>query len=108
MKVTTGSADDWPAVGIATVLDAEGDMVKSASIVVSAATTKATRIVGAEALLSGKKIDDKILDDAAEATVAECEILSDVRGSVSYKRELMRVYFKRAVRSALEGKMGVH
>jgi carbon-monoxide dehydrogenase medium subunit len=108
MKVTTGSADDWPAVGIAAVLDAEGDAVKSASIVVSAATTKATRIAGAEALLNGKTIDDKILGDAAEATLEECEILSDVRGSVSYKRELVRVYLKRAVRSALDGKMGAH
>ena len=54
MKVTTGSADDWPALGVAAVLDAEGSAVKSANIVVSAATTKATRIAGAEALLKGK------------------------------------------------------
>jgi carbon-monoxide dehydrogenase medium subunit len=108
MKVTTGSADDWPAVGIATVLETAGDTVKSASVVVSAATTKATRIVGAEAQLAGKKVDDKILDAAAEAALQECDILSDVRGSAPYKRELVRVYLKRAVRSALDGKMGVH
>jgi carbon-monoxide dehydrogenase medium subunit len=82
--------------------------VKSASIVVSAATTKATRIAGAEALLNGKTVNDKVLDAAAEATVEECEILPDVRGSVAYKRELVRVYLKRAVRNALNGTMGAH
>jgi len=108
MKVTTGSADDWPALGVAAVLDADGQAVKSASIVVSAATTKATRIAGAEALLKGKTVDDKLLSDAAEATLEECEILPDVRGSVPYKRELVRVYVKRAIRQALDGKTGAH
>ena len=107
MKVTTGSADDWPALGVAAVLDADGQAVKSASIVVSAATTKATRIAGAEALLKGKTIDDKVLSDAAEATLEECEILPDVRGSVPYKRELMRVYIRRAIDAALNGS-GAH
>ena len=90
------------------LLDAEGSAVKSANIVVSAATTKATRIAGAEALLKGKTIDDKVLSDAAEATLEECEILPDVRGSVPYKRELVRVYLKRAVKQALDGKTGAH
>jgi carbon-monoxide dehydrogenase medium subunit len=43
-KVTSGSADDWPSLGVAVALRAEGKTVKSARIVVSAATTKATRL----------------------------------------------------------------
>src|SRR5262249_54043275 len=46
-KVTTGSADDWPALGVAVVLDAEGARLKSARVVVSAATEKAMRLEGA-------------------------------------------------------------
>src|SRR5262249_29494669 len=41
LKVTTGSAEDWPALGVAVALEAEGAMVKSARVVVSAATEKA-------------------------------------------------------------------
>ena len=44
---------------------------------------------------------------AADAAVEEAEFVSDVRGSVPYKRELMRVYVQRAVRAALDGS-GAH
>src|SRR3954464_4214862 len=37
LKVTTGSAEDWPALGVAVVLDAVGSEAKSGLIVVSAA-----------------------------------------------------------------------
>jgi carbon-monoxide dehydrogenase medium subunit len=107
MKVTTGSADDWPALGVAVVIDAAGDTIKSARMVASAATDKATRLKSAEALLNGKRVDDKLLGEAGDAAVAECEFIADVRGSVPYKRELMRVYVRRAVRAALDGS-GAH
>jgi carbon-monoxide dehydrogenase medium subunit len=107
MKVTTGSADDWPALGVAVVIDATGDTIKSARMVASAATDKATRLKSAEALLNGKRVDDKLLAEAGDAAVAECEFIADVRGSVPYKRELMRVYVRRAVRAALDGS-GAH
>jgi carbon-monoxide dehydrogenase medium subunit len=107
-KVTTGSADDWPALGVAAVLDTDGKAIKSASIVASAATDKATRLKSAEALLNGKGVDDKLLNEAGEAAIGDCEFIADVRGSVPYKKELMKVYVRRAVRAALDGKDGLH
>jgi aerobic carbon-monoxide dehydrogenase medium subunit len=106
MKVTTGSADDWPALGVAVALQSDGNAVKSARVVVSAATSKAMRLPGAEAALAGQRIDDKILARAGEAAANETDFIADVRGSVSYKRELLRVYIGRAVRAALES--GAH
>jgi carbon-monoxide dehydrogenase medium subunit len=107
LKVTTGSADDWPALGVAAVIEADAGSIKSARIVASAATDKATRLKSAEAVLTGARIDDNILTKAADAATEEAEYIADVRGSVSYKRELMRVYVRRAVRAALEGS-GAH
>ena len=103
-KVTTGSADDWPALGVAAVLEGDGGTVKSARLFASAATDKATRLKGAEAVIAGARIDDAILAKAGDAAVAECEFIADVRGSIPYKRELMRVYVRRAVRQAMEGR----
>src|SRR5262249_18196261 len=99
LKVTTGSADDWPALGVAVALavEAEGATVKSARVVVSAATEKATRLKAAERSLASATIDDKNLARAGDAAAAEAECISDVRGSAAYKRELMRVYVARAV-----------
>lgn len=101
-KVTTGSADDWPALGVAVALVAEGSSVKSARIVVSAATTKATRLQAAEKALIGLKVDDAMLKKVADTAADEADVLADVRGSASYKRELLRVYVVRAVRAAMQ------
>jgi carbon-monoxide dehydrogenase medium subunit len=107
-KVTTGSADDWPALGVAAVIEADGKAIKTARIVASAATDKATRLKATEALLNGKTVTDALLEEAGEAAVSESEFIADVRGSVPYKRELMKVYVRRAVSAALEGKNGAH
>ena len=105
-KVTAGSADDWPALGVAVALGLAGASVKSARIVVSAATTKATRLIAAEKALIGSKADDATLKSVAEAAVGEADILADVRGTASYKRELLRVYAARAVRAAMQASGG--
>jgi carbon-monoxide dehydrogenase medium subunit len=102
-KVTTGSADDWPALGVAVSLEADGGAVKSVRVVVSAATVKAMRLTAAEKVLTGARIDDKTLANAGEAAVSEAECIADVRGSAPYKRELLRVYIGRAVRQAMGG-----
>jgi carbon-monoxide dehydrogenase medium subunit len=105
IKVTTGAVDDWPALGIAVAIVSDGDAIRSARIVASAATEKAVRLTSAEAVLKGNRIDDKNISRAADAAVEEVDVVSDVRGSAPYKRELLRVYVKRAVRAAL-GKSG--
>ena len=107
-KVTTGSADDWPALGVAAVLESDGNAIRSARIVASAATDKATRLKSVEDVLNGKTVDDKLLTQAGEAALQDCEFIADVRGSVPYKKELMKVYVRRAVRAALDGKDGAH
>ena len=103
MKVTTGSVDDWPALCVAVVIEGDADTAKSARIVASAATEKAVRLKSAEEILSGNRMDDRLIRRAADAAAEEAEFVADVRGSVSYKRELMRVYVQRAVRAALDG-----
>src|SRR3954471_15440255 len=101
MKVTTGSAEDWPALGVAVALVADGPTVKSARVVVSAATEKAIRLKSVENVLAGATVDDVCLARAGDAAAEEAECISDVRGSAAYKRELLRVYVGRVVRQAL-------
>ncbi len=102
LKCTTGSADDWPALGVAVTLEADGQTIRSPRLVVSAATEKAIRLKGAEEVLSGATIDDAVLRRAGDAAADEAETVSDVRGSAPYKRELLRVYVRRVVRQAFE------
>ncbi len=75
LKCTTRSADDWPAVGVAVVL---GDEQR---IFVSAATDRPTRV-------------------ADEASIESLTIEGDLHGSAEYKKQLLRVYLKRALHEA--------
>ena len=108
LKVTTGAADDWPALGVAVSLEADDKVVRAVRVVASAATEKATRLKGAEQVLSGATIDDAVLARAGDAAADEAETVADVRGSAAYKRELMRVYVRRAVRQVLDGQGASH
>jgi carbon-monoxide dehydrogenase medium subunit len=59
---------------------------------------KATR---AEAALKGKRPDDAAIAEAARQAAAAAEPTEDLRGSVDYKRDLVRVLTGRAIRRAL-------
>ena len=102
LKCTTRSTDDWPALGVAVALEAEGGAIRDARIVISAATDVPTRLVNAEATLRGATADDATLARAADAAAAEAAVLGDAHGSAAYKRELLRVYLVRALRAALD------
>jgi hypothetical protein len=108
LKVTTGSAEDWPALGVAVAIEGDSSGVKSIRVVVSAAAEKAVRLKAAEKTLSGATIDDKTLARAGDAAADEAECISDVRGSAAYKRELLRVYVARAVRQAISSNGATH
>jgi aerobic carbon-monoxide dehydrogenase medium subunit len=101
MKVTSRTADDWPALGVAVSFVHKDGTIHDPIVVVSAATEKVTRMASAEKALQGAAPDDAALVRAGEAAAAEAQILADAHGSAAYKRELLRVYVRRAVRQAL-------
>jgi carbon-monoxide dehydrogenase medium subunit len=101
VKVTTRSADDWPALGYVAVVQQQGRVVLDCDFVVSAATEKLTRLKAAEAVLRGAEADEATLRRVGEAAADEVEVMADARGSASYKKELVRVVAARAVRKAL-------
>jgi carbon-monoxide dehydrogenase medium subunit len=114
LKCTTRSADDWPALGVAVVLDTDPTtdgtavddariVVRDARIVISAATDTPVRLTAAEGVLRGVRVDDATLRRAGDAAASEASAIGDAHGSAAYKRELLRVYLARAVRAALAG-----
>lgn len=104
LKCTTRSADDWPALGVAVVLDTasenEGTVVRDARIVISAATDTPKRLSAAENALRGARVDDGVLRRAGDAAASEAAVIGDEHGSAAYKKELVRVYVARAIRQA--------
>ncbi len=103
MKVTSRTADDWPSLGVAVTFALRDGAIQDPVVVVSAATEKVTRMFAAEKALRGAAPDDAALQRAGDAAADEVQTLSDAHGSAPYKRELLRVYLRRAVRQALDG-----
>ena len=101
LKCTTRSADDWPALGMAVALETEGDAIRAASVFIGAATDRPTRLVAAEGTLRGRRVDDATLGRAGDAAADELDVVGDPQGSAAYKKQLARVYLRRAVRAAL-------
>jgi carbon-monoxide dehydrogenase medium subunit len=66
---------------------------------VGATPIKARR---AEAALRGRRVDEPAIREAAQAAADESDPAADLRGSVEYKRDLVRVLTARALRRALE------
>ena len=52
-------------------------------------------------MLTDSNVTEDLLRQASDAAIAEVELISDPRGSAAYKRELLRVYVRRALTAAL-------
>jgi carbon-monoxide dehydrogenase medium subunit len=64
------------------------------------------RAKSAEVALTGKQPTDDVLEAAGRAAAAECDPSADLRGQVDYKRDMVRVLIKRAVRQAAQRAQG--
>jgi carbon-monoxide dehydrogenase medium subunit len=105
-KCTALSADDWPAVGVAAWYRLEEGAIAEARIAISAATERPIRAAAAEAALIGAAPESKAFLRAADAAAGEVQTMADIRGSASYKREMVRVYVRRALEQALRPDAG--
>jgi carbon-monoxide dehydrogenase medium subunit len=75
---------------------------ENARIVVSNAASVPLRAREAEKRLIGKVINDQLLVEAGEAASAGSDPPSDVHGSAEYRKEMIKVFVKRAAARALE------
>jgi aerobic carbon-monoxide dehydrogenase medium subunit len=91
-----------PTLGLALVLDVDGNNIKTASAVVGSVSAVPTQSAKANALLIGSMAQvEKHLPDAAEALAQAADPVDDLEGSAEYKRHLIGVFLKRAFAQAL-------
>lgn len=91
-----------PTLGIALVLDIDGDTIKKANAVVGSVSAKPTQSEKANGLLCGAKSQvEKQLGDAAEALALAAAPVDDLEGGADYKRHLIGVFLRRSFTKAL-------
>lgn len=91
-----------PTLGLALVLDVDGDNIRKATAVVGSVSAVPTQSNKANGLLTGVRAQvEKQLGDAAEALAEAADPIDDVEGSADYKRQLIGVFLRRAFTRAL-------
>jgi carbon-monoxide dehydrogenase medium subunit len=91
-----------PTLGLALILELDGENIKKATAVVGSVSAVPTRSDKADALLTGTRSQvEKQLPDAAEELAQAADPVDDLEGSADYKRHLIGVFLKRAFAKAL-------
>jgi aerobic carbon-monoxide dehydrogenase medium subunit len=91
-----------PTLGLALVLDVEGNNIKTPSAVVGSVSAVPIQSGKANAFLIGSTAEvEKQLPQAAEALAEAADPVDDLEGSAEYKRHLIGVFLKRAFAQAL-------
>jgi carbon-monoxide dehydrogenase medium subunit len=89
-----------PTAGVAAVVDVHRGAITSARLAVGSVGPVAERIPEAEALVVGHPPDSGVLEVAASAAGRSAEVLEDMYGSVEYKRHIVTVLARRALKEA--------
>lgn len=83
-------------------LDGPSGPIKEAKIVLGAVAPIPIRSSSAEAVLMGERPDDALFDKAGNAASRDAKPIDDFRGSAEYRREMVKVLTRRALKLAYE------
>ena len=94
----------FAVVGVAVrlTMDAQG-ICSRAAIGITGVTDKAYRPERVEQMLTGKKLDTALIQQAAKEATRNIEVIEDINGSAEYRKHLTEVYVERAIQEALAG-----
>jgi carbon-monoxide dehydrogenase medium subunit len=104
IKHSVRRAMDLAIVGVAAWLKMDGQKCVDARITLGGVSISTIRAPAAENLLKGKEITDDLLDKVSIEAMNSCKPISDVRASAEYRSDMVRVFTKRVIKKALEGK----
>jgi len=92
----------FAVVGVAVrlAIDSVGNCSRAA-IGITGVTDKAYRPARVEQMLTGKRLDSAIIQQAAAEACRNVEPIEDINGSAKYRKQLTEVYVARAIETAL-------
>ena len=91
---------DFATVGVAVQLSLDDGRVRRAGIGLTAVAPINLRAVAAEEALTGAELGDEAIREAGRLAAEAAEPHSDLRGSAEYKRNVIRVFVERGLRTA--------
>ena len=102
IKHTLRKALDLAIVGVAALVTMDGDILSDVKIALGAVAPTPVRATRAEDVLRGNKINDDLLQKAAQTAFNQCSPIDDVRSSAEYRCKMIQVLVPRAIKQAVE------
>ncbi|HQX15657.1 MAG TPA: FAD binding domain-containing protein [Anaerolineales bacterium] len=103
IKLALRRAQAISIINAAVLLGFDSDSVSSASITLGAVAPTIIHAPEAEKYLTGKKLTDDVITEAARLTMEASKPIDDIRGSAAYRREMARVCTARGLKSIRDG-----
>ena len=102
LKYVSRSSEDRPCIGVAAVVELMADgRCQDLRVVVGAVAAVPQEVESAQALARGQHLSDDLVGEIAETYSESIEALDDMRGSKWYRKQMIRVFVRRAIESAL-------
>jgi len=103
VKLPARTREDMAAVSAAVLitLGLKNETCQDVRIVLGAVAPIPLRARKAEEVLRGKKIEDELIQRTAQRASEEAQPISDIRSSADYRREMVKVLTKQAIKQAL-------
>ena len=99
-KLRVRGSIDYPLAGVAVVIKHSNGHIGDARIGITAVNPAPLLVTGATELLSGKAIDDALAEAAGDLAAKTARPLTTSALTPEYRREMIRVFAKRAVLAA--------
>ena len=96
LKFATGSSEDRPCAGVAASAQRSNGICQAAGVVVGAVSPVPVVVTGAD-LVNGRAMTSESIDEVASKAQVAVNLLDDLRGTVAYKRHLVKVLVRRAL-----------
>lgn len=101
LKLSPRRAMDLAIVGVAAVVIPQDGVCQDIRIALGAVAPTPTRTKKAEEMLKGQKLDDSSIAKAAKTAAGEAKPIDDHRASAEYRRDMVEVLVKRAIKQAI-------
>jgi xanthine dehydrogenase iron-sulfur cluster and FAD-binding subunit A len=103
VKVALRRAQAISVINLAIILTLDSGSVTRAVITLGAVAPTIIHAKEAEAYLVGKQLTDEVIARAAELARDAAKPINDIRSSADYRREMVRVFTTRGLKSLLNG-----
>jgi carbon-monoxide dehydrogenase medium subunit len=95
------TASDIAKVNVAVSLTVTDNTCREARIVLGSVAPTVIRATQAEEALRSSTLEPKVIEEVAQLATGEAKPITDLRSTIEYRREMVRVLVRRAVKKAL-------